>query len=86
MLVLLRRLAIYHLAMLRELSATDRRPLDRVNRLIIHAHPRALVTGVPPALPPAFQSPNARRCFPRPLTFLIIPDWFPRSARQSDIN
>jgi hypothetical protein len=85
MLVLLRRFAIYHQAILREVSATGRRRLDRVNHLIIH-DPRALVTGVPPVLPPAFRSPKSRRCFPRPLTFLITLDWFPRSARQSDIN
>ena len=83
--VLLRRFAIYHLAVLREVSATGRRRLDRVNHLIMH-DPRALVTGVLPVRPPASRSPNARRCFPRPLTFLITLDWFLRSARQSDIN
>jgi hypothetical protein len=83
---LLRRCAIYRLAFLREVSATGRRRRDRVTLLIIHARPRAQVTGVPPVRLLAFRSPNARRCSPRPLTFLIIPEWFLRSARQSDIN
>ena len=82
---LLRRCAIYRLAFLREASATGRRRRDRVNRLIIHA-PRAQVTGVPRVRRPAFRSPNARHCFPRLLSILILPGWFLRSARQSDIN
>jgi hypothetical protein len=83
---LLRRSAVYHLAFLREVSATGHHHRDRVNLHIIHVRPRAQVTGVPPARQPAFRSLNARHCFLRPPTLLIILGWFLRNASQSDIS
>ena len=83
---LLRRFAVYHLAFLREVPATGHHHHDRVNLHIIHVSLRAQVTGVPPARQPAFRSLNARHCYLRPPTFLIIPGWFLRSASQSDIS
>jgi hypothetical protein len=83
---LLRRFAVYHLAFLREVSATGRHHRDRVNLHIIHVRPRAQATGVPPVRQPAFRSLKSRHCFLRPPTFLIILGWFLRRANQSDIS
>jgi hypothetical protein len=83
---LLRRSAVYHLAFLREISATGHHHRDRVNLHTIHVRPRAQVTGVLPARRPAFRSLNARHCFLRPPTLLIILGWFLRNASQSDIS
>ncbi len=83
---LLRRFAVYHLALLRELSATGHHHHDRVNLHIMRVRPRAQGTGAPRVRQPVFRSLKSRHCFPRPPTFLIIPGWFPRSASQSDIS
>jgi len=83
---LLRRSAVYHLAFLREVSATGHHHRDRVNLRIIHVRLRAQVIGVPPVRQPAFRSLNARHCCLRPPTLPIILGWFLRSASQSDIS
>src|SRR6266403_6051979 len=83
---LLRRFAVYHLALLRELSATGHHHHYRVHLHIMRVRPRAQGTGASRVRQPVFRSLKSRHCFPRPPTFLIIPGWFPRSASQSDIN